>query len=30
MVMLSSLPSIPGTRIIKYLGPVQLHFIKVH
>lgn len=29
MVMLSSLPSIPGARIIKYLGPVQLHFIKV-
>ena len=29
MVMLSSLPCIPGARIIKYLGPVQLHFIKV-
>ena len=28
MVLLSSLPCIPGAHIVKYLGPVQLHFIK--
>ena len=27
-VIISTLPEIPGTRIISYLSPVQLHFIK--